>query len=103
MMRATLWWPGAPDGVRHRSCWVCRVPSAFQVATSHLTPSTRTATPAPTPAFLADFLSVLALNGCDGLFGIDTIAKAAWSEMSIGDASVVVPSNDSDGYNQDKF
>jgi hypothetical protein len=43
--------------------------------------------PALTPAFLVDFLSVLALNGCEGLFGIDTIAKAAWSEMSIGDAS----------------
>jgi hypothetical protein len=54
-------------------------------------------------AFLSDFLSVLALNGCDGLFGIDTIAKVAWSEISIGDASVVVPSNDSDGFNQDKF
>lgn len=43
------------------------------------------------------------MNGCDGLFGIDTIAKVAWSEMSIGDASVVVPSNNSDGYNQDNF
>lgn len=62
-----------------------------------------TATPAPTPAFLLDFLSVLASNGCDGLFGIDTIAKGAWSEMKIGDASVVVPSNDSDSYDQDKF
>ncbi|TAQ85578.1 hypothetical protein B7494_g6089 [Chlorociboria aeruginascens] len=37
------------------------------------------------------------------LFGIDTIAKDAWTEMSIGDASVVVRSNDSDGYDQDKF
>ncbi|KAH8586023.1 hypothetical protein B0O99DRAFT_645559 [Bisporella sp. PMI_857] len=62
-----------------------------------------TATPVPTSAFLSDFLSVLALNGCDGLFGIDTIAKVAWSEMSIGDVSVVVPSNDGDGYSQDKF
>ncbi|KAI9815418.1 MAG: hypothetical protein M1832_005488 [Thelocarpon impressellum] len=61
------------------------------------------ATPAPTNAFLRDFLSVLASNGCDGLFGIDTIAKGAWSEMKIGDASVVVPSNNSDAYDQDKF
>ena len=68
-----------------------------------MTPPTRTATPAPTPAFVLDFLSVLALNGCDALFGIDTIAKGAWTEMSIGDASVVVPSNDSDAYDQDKF
>jgi len=36
-----------------------------------------TATPTPTDAFLLDFLSVLALNGCNGLFGIDTIAKDA--------------------------
>ena len=50
-----------------------------------------------------DFLSVLASNGCDGLFGIDTIAKDDWCEMSIGEASVVVPCNDSDGYDQDKF
>jgi hypothetical protein len=68
-----------------------------------LTPLTRTATPTPTLAFLLDFLSVLASNGCDSLFGIDTIAKGAWSEMKIGDASVVVSSNDSDGYDQDKF
>ncbi len=37
------------------------------------------------------------------MFGIDTVAKTPWSEMKIGDASVVVPSNDSDGYDQDKF
>jgi hypothetical protein len=43
------------------------------------------------------------LNRCDGLFGIDTLAKGAWSEMKIGDASVVVPSDDRDGYDQDKF
>jgi len=49
-------------------------------------------------AFILDFLSVLAVNGCGGLFGIDTIAKGAWSEMKVGDASVVVPSNNSDGY-----
>jgi hypothetical protein len=58
--------------------------------------STRTAMPVLTPAFLADFLSVLALNDCGSLFGIDTVNKAARPEMAIGDASVVVPSNDSD-------
>ncbi|KAM0425043.1 hypothetical protein ACHAPT_009844 [Fusarium lateritium] len=62
-----------------------------------------TTTAAPTPAFLADFLSVLTSNGCDGLFGIDTIARGDWSEMKIGDASVVVPSNDSNGFDKDKF
>jgi hypothetical protein len=50
-----------------------------------------------------DFLSVLALNGCDGLFGIDTIAKSAWAEMKVGDASVVVPINDGDSHDQGKF
>lgn len=62
-----------------------------------------TNTPTPTPAFLLDFLSVLALNRCDGLFGIDTIAKSAWAEMKIGDASVVVPINNGDSHDQGKF
>jgi len=46
--------------------------------------------PALMPAFLLDRLSVLVSNQCSGLFGIDTIAKGAWSEMKISDASVVV-------------
>ena len=54
---------------------VCHVPWAFLVTSSHLNPSTRTATPTPTASFLSDFLSVLALNGCDGLFGIDTFPR----------------------------
>jgi len=65
-----------------------------------------TATPTPSPSFLLDFYTVLSSNGCDGLFGIDTIAQKGWSEMKIGDASVVVPSNDGNNgndYNQDKF
>lgn len=45
----------------------------------------------PTPAFLSDFLEVLAANGCAGVFGIDTLAETDWSELTIGDASVVVP------------
>lgn len=64
---------------------------------------TRMTAPVPTAAFCSEFLSVLAENGCEGLFGIDTMAKGAWSEMKIGDASVVVSSNDSDGYDQDRF
>ena len=39
----------------------------------------------------------------EGLLGIDTLAKEPWSEMKIGDASVVVPSHDSDNYDKDKF
>lgn len=68
-----------------------------------LTLLTRTATPTPSPSFLLDFYAVLSSNGCDGLFGIDTIAKKGWSEMKIGDASVVVPSNDGNDYDQDKY
>ncbi|KFY95010.1 hypothetical protein V498_03582 [Pseudogymnoascus sp. VKM F-4517 (FW-2822)] len=59
--------------------------------------------PMQTPAFIEEFLSVLASNGCDGLFGIDTIAKDAWSEMKIGDANVVVPSNSGNDYDDEKF
>ncbi|KAM0800333.1 hypothetical protein BDR22DRAFT_806374, partial [Usnea florida] len=74
------------------------LPMEFAVApTSSSIPS------AFTPAFLSDFLSVLHSNECDGLFGMDTLAKDAWSEMKIGDASVVVPSNHGDDYDQDKF
>lgn len=46
---------------------------------------------------------MLAANNVDGLFGIDTLAKDAWSEMKLGDASVVVPSNNSNGFDKDKF
>lgn len=68
-----------------------------------LTSFSRHATATPTPAFLADLLSVLALNRCDGLFGIDTLANSAWAETKIGDASVVVPTSRTDGYDQDRF
>lgn len=57
----------------------------------------------PSAEFTQEFLSVLANNGCEGLFGIDTLAKNNWSEMKVGDASVVVASNDTETYNQDKF
>ncbi|KAF3310518.1 hypothetical protein TWF173_009405 [Orbilia oligospora] len=62
-----------------------------------------TAAPTPEPAFVSEFLSVLASNGCDGLFGIDIKAEDAWTEITIGDASVVVGSNQSEGYDKDKF
>ncbi|KAJ9634517.1 hypothetical protein H2199_008974 [Coniosporium tulheliwenetii] len=63
-----------------------------------------TVTCPPTPAFLSDFLSVLAINRCDEIFGIDTIAKGgAWIEMKIGEASVTVPMNDGDCDNQEEF
>ena len=45
---------------------------------------------------------MLAGNGCDDLFGIDTLAKAAWSETTIGTASVVIPSNNDEVF-QDRF
>lgn len=68
-----------------------------------LTPLTRTNTSAPTPAFLSDFLSVVASTGCDDLFGLDTLAESAWLEMKIGDASVVVPGTVPEGYNEERF
>ena len=48
------------------------------------------------PAFVADFASTVSSIGCEGLFGIDTLGKEDWTEMKIGDASVVVPSNGND-------
>lgn len=82
------------------------VPAAYVVFLPHFLFTsdspylTRSTNPGPTPAFLSDFSSVLASNGCDGLFGIDTIASGNWSEMKIGGASVVV-SNNGDDHNQD--
>ncbi|KAM3463499.1 hypothetical protein MY5147_009653 [Beauveria neobassiana] len=64
---------------------------------------TVTTVPSPPAAFLAEFISVLASNECSGVFGIDTIAKNAWAEIKVGDASVVVPSNESTSYDEDKF
>ena len=55
----------------------------------------------PTPAIDADFgrelASILASNGCEGLFGIDTLGDEDWTELNIGDASVVVPSDGNEG------
>ena len=68
-----------------------------------ITESNRNSLPNLSAEFIKDFIAVLAANNVEGLFGIDSLAKDAWSEMKIGDASVVVPSNDSDDYNKDKF
>ena len=70
---------------------------------SLLTPLARIDTATPSSGFLSDLISVLTLNGCDGLFGVDSLATADWTEMKVGDASVVVPSNDSDDYDKDEF
>ena len=78
----------------------------FLVRCSYLTSLdflNRITMPAPAPAFLSEFLSILTSNGCDGLFGIDTLAKGAWSEIKIGDASAVVPSHGNDHYNENEF
>ncbi|KAK0614924.1 3-hydroxybutyryl-CoA dehydratase [Bombardia bombarda] len=45
------------------------------------------------PSFAAEVASALSMAGFDGLFGIDTLEKEDWSELKIGNASVVVPSN----------
>lgn len=57
----------------------------------------------PSSEFIQEFLSVPADNECEGLFSIDTLAKNNWSGLKVGDASVVVPSNDGETCNQDKF
>ncbi|KAK0643283.1 hypothetical protein B0T16DRAFT_391833 [Cercophora newfieldiana] len=48
------------------------------------------------PEFAADLASVLASAGCEGLFGIDTLGHEDWTELKIGNASVVVPSDGSE-------
>ncbi|KAF9769958.1 hypothetical protein IL306_012538 [Fusarium sp. DS 682] len=53
--------------------------------------------------FIKDFIAVLASNNVEGLFDIDTLGKDAWTEMTIGDASVAVPSNGSSVYDKDRF
>ncbi|KAI4129746.1 MAG: hypothetical protein LQ341_006532 [Variospora aurantia] len=45
------------------------------------------------PHFIAELDRVLTLSDCNGLFGIDTLAEADWTELTVGNASVVVPSN----------
>jgi len=52
--------------------------------------------PTVPPNLVTDLSNVLASNGCEGLFGIDTLAAKNWTELTIGNASVVVPSNGKD-------
>ena len=92
-------WMTSGDDVLPMEFTVVPVTCVIFVSFSWLTPLdtlTRATTPVPTPSFLSDFLSILTQNGVEGMFGIDTMASGAWSEMSIGDASVVVPSNEDD-------
>ncbi|KAM4066068.1 3-hydroxybutyryl-CoA dehydratase [Hirsutella rhossiliensis] len=84
------------------------VPTTWMTSGGKVLPMEFTAIPAmadhPTlsAAFVQEFLSILATNGCEGLFGVDTLAGNNWSEMKIGDASVVVPSNDIETHDQDR-
>ncbi|KAI0436239.1 hypothetical protein F4803DRAFT_542987 [Xylaria telfairii] len=54
---------------------------------------TSVSTPTFAPGFIAELADILTSNGCNGLFGIDTLNQNDWTELSIGNASVVVPSN----------
>jgi len=54
----------------------------------------------PALEFLEDFSAALTSNGCDGMFGLDTISRNSWAEITIGNASVVVPS---DGNHHENF
>jgi hypothetical protein len=53
----------------------------------------RASTPTLSADFITELADMLASNGCEGLFGIDTLADNDWTELSIENASVVVPSN----------
>ncbi|KAL8977094.1 MAG: hypothetical protein Q9205_007034 [Flavoplaca limonia] len=54
---------------------------------------TSVTSPVVPPQFIAELDHILTLSDCKGLFGIDTLAEDDWTELTIGNASVVVPSN----------
>ncbi|KAJ7459725.1 hypothetical protein FB451DRAFT_557121 [Mycena latifolia] len=45
----------------------------------------------PPQEFVKELAGVLLKAGCENLFGLDSVCADDWVEMSIGDASVVVP------------
>lgn len=47
--------------------------------------------PTPSPGLINDIKSILASHGYEGLFGINTREKEDWAEITIDNASVVVP------------
>ncbi|KAK3373630.1 hypothetical protein B0T24DRAFT_529687, partial [Lasiosphaeria ovina] len=85
------------------------VPSTWMTSAGKVLPMEFEVVPADvaavdlSPAFVAEFVSVLLSHGLDKLFGIDTIAKDNWAELKIGDASVVVPDDDKDTVDADGF
>jgi len=46
----------------------------------------------PALEFMEEFSAALASSGCAGMFGLDTISRNSWAEMTVGNASVVVRS-----------
>ena len=50
-------------------------------------------TPVVSPDFIAELTNVLASNGCEGLFGTDSLVDDNWAKLTIGNVSVIVPSN----------
>jgi hypothetical protein len=54
---------------------------------------TRHASPVPSGDFLSELSNTLAVNDCHGMFGVYTLAEDDWTELSIGNSSVVIPSN----------
>ncbi|KAI0107228.1 hypothetical protein GGR51DRAFT_559567 [Nemania sp. FL0031] len=85
------------------------VPATWMVCDGDLHPMELAVVPeaATTPdlrePFRLKLLSILSSNNCGDLFGIDSIAKENWSELKIGDASVVIPSQDMDGHDHGDF
>jgi hypothetical protein len=54
---------------------------------------TRANTPVVALDLIADLTNVLASNGCKRLFSIDILAEEDWTELTIGNACAVVPSD----------
>ena len=60
-------------------------------------------TPAPSVLFIDELHAILVSEGCKGFFGIDTMGTTEWTEILIGESSVVVPSTGPDGLNDRQF
>ncbi|KAJ7758527.1 hypothetical protein DFH07DRAFT_1060391 [Mycena maculata] len=57
----------------------------------------------PTEEFIKELVGLLSNAGCDNIFGLDSVCAHDWVEMSIGDASVVIPCVSRLGNGEDYF
>ncbi|QDS71792.1 hypothetical protein FKW77_009411 [Venturia effusa] len=82
--------------------WMSRDSKMLPMELSILDEEKRTP-PTPPMDFVKELLNWLDSNGCQDLFGLATRAKYNWTEITIGDSSVVVPSKDNDAQNVPDF